>query len=60
MEMIFKAHEESVKNQLQAAEAAQILAEATGEGEEENDELAEEAKDVLGEYNGPPVGQRRI
>ncbi|GJQ80756.1 hypothetical protein Trydic_g9348 [Trypoxylus dichotomus] len=63
LEMVFKAHDEAMQNELKVAEKGLMLGEEGGReegGEEENDELAEEAKDVLGEYTGPPAGQRRI
>lgn len=53
--MVFKAHDEAMQHELDV----QAMLE-NEEAEEENDDLAEEAKDILGEYNGPPIGQRRI
>lgn len=59
--MVFRAHDEAMQRELIAQTELLLAAEGTEEGgEEENDELAEEAKDVLGEYTGPPAGQRRI
>lgn len=64
LEMVFRAHEEVVQHELNAELKRLALeeeeAEHEGEGGGEVDELAEEAKDVLGEYTGPPAGQRRI
>lgn len=56
LEMVFKAYDEALAAELQRIALNQQIYDEENE-EHADEENADEDRDVLGEYNGPPIRQ---